>query len=170
MYFYYQGELFLETDFVSGDVATGHATPEGIFAVTYKQKNRVLRGPDYESFVYYWMPFYGGYGMHDATWRRTFGGSIYLNNGSHGCVNLPKKIAAKIYDCVETGFPVICYYYPQGKNPKDNGAIVVSGTVQNVKENGADALSGGAQTAEENGEADAPDGAQTEENLIQGRW
>ena len=55
--------------------------------------------------------------MHDATWRRTFGGDIYLTNGSHGCINLPKKAAGKIFEAVEKGFPVITYYYPEGKNP-----------------------------------------------------
>lgn len=119
MYFYYQGELVLDSDFVSGDVQSGHSTPEGIYAVTYKQTNRILRGPDYESFVYYWMPFYGGYGMHDATWRRSFGGKIYLTNGSHGCINLPKKVASEIYSYVETGYPVVVYHYPKGENPKD---------------------------------------------------
>ena len=193
MYFYYQGELFLETDFVSGDVATGHATPEGIYAVTYKQKNRVLRGPDYESFVYFWMPFYGGYGMHDATWRRTFGGSIYLENGSHGCVNLPKKIAEKIYNCVETGFPVICYYYPQGKNPKDRvvaeaagsavsgegqgnaGQVINESLTGNAGQAVYEGLAGNDGTAE-NGDPTGSDGQteeggdQTEENEIRGRW
>ena len=130
MYFYYKGELLLETDVVSGDVLTSHATPEGIYAVTFKQRDRILRGPGYESFVHYWMPFYGGYGMHDAMWRRAFGGSIFLENGSHGCVNLPLKKAETIYGCVETGFPVICYYYPQGKNPVENAAIAAQGAAQ----------------------------------------
>ena len=127
MYFYYQGELVLDSDFVSGDVQSGHATPEGIYVVTYKQTNRVLRGPDYESFVYYWMPFYGGYGMHDATWRSRFGGSIYLTNGSHGCINLPKKVATEIYSYVEAGYPVVVYHYPKGENPKDRKVEITEG-------------------------------------------
>lgn len=119
MYLYVEGELILETDFVSGNMSNGHRTPEGIYAVTYKTKDRILRGPDYESFVHYWMPFYGDYGMHDATWRGNFGGEIYQTNGSHGCLNLPLKNAEKIYGYVQTGFPVICYYYPEGMNPAD---------------------------------------------------
>ena len=161
MYFYYKGELYLETDFVSGDVASGHATPEGIFAVTYKQRDRILRGPDYESFVHYWMPFYGGYGMHDAMWRRVFGGTIFLDNGSHGCVNLPLKNAKTIYECVETGFPVVCYYYPEGKNPKENAAIPTGGNAQ--------AGDQGQGTSNENGEA--PEGESlTEDNDIHGQF
>ena len=39
--------------------------------------------------VTYWMPFNGGIGFHDATWRGCFGGQIYIWSGSHGCVNMP---------------------------------------------------------------------------------
>ena len=47
--------------------------------------------------------------MHDASWRKEFGGEIYRTNGSHGCINLPEEIAETIYGYVEQGFPVICY-------------------------------------------------------------
>ena len=33
------------------------------------------------------MPFDGGIGFHDASWRDEFGGDIYLTDGSHGCIN-----------------------------------------------------------------------------------
>ena len=111
LYLYQDGEIVLETDFVSGKVSNNCATPAGIFGITYKTTNAVLRGRDYATPVNYWMPFYGNYGMHDATWRASFGGSIYLNNGSHGCINLPKAMAEQIYGYVYAGFPVICYYY-----------------------------------------------------------
>lgn len=111
LYLYIDGELILETDFVSGDVANGNSTPAGVFGLTYKTRNAVLRGPDYETPVNYWMPFNGNIGMHDATWRRSFGGDIYLTNGSHGCINLPLKMAKTIYEYMSAGFPVICYYY-----------------------------------------------------------
>ena len=117
MYLYDQGEKVTESDFVSGNMAAGNGTPEGIFAVTGKARNVVLRGDDYESFVYFWMPFYGGYGIHDATWRNSFGKKIYLNNGSHGCINLPLEKADTVYSYLKVGFPVICYYYPEGRNP-----------------------------------------------------
>ena len=118
LYLYEDGELILETDFVSGDMMTGKHSPEGIFALTYKTRNATLRGADYESFVYYWMPFYGNYGMHDATWRDSFGGNIYLTNGSHGCLNLPLNMAEQIYKYVYKGSPVVCYYYPESVNPQ----------------------------------------------------
>jgi lipoprotein-anchoring transpeptidase ErfK/SrfK len=110
LYLYEKGVLLLETDFVSGNMSNGCATPAGVFGLTYKTRNAVLRGEDYETPVHYWMPFNGNVGMHDATWRVVFGGDIYLNNGSHGCVNLPINAAESIYSYISTGFPVICYY------------------------------------------------------------
>ncbi len=111
LYLYWKGSLVLETDFVSGNMANGWVTPGGLYRLTYKTTNAVLRGRDYVTPVSYWMPFNGNIGMHDATWRNEFGGDIYLTNGSHGCVNLPLDKAQTIYAYVSTGFPIICYYY-----------------------------------------------------------
>jgi len=113
LYLYVKGELVFETDFVSGTMNSTPdcVSPAGVFDITYKTTNAVLRGGDYEQFVYYWMPFYGNYGMHDATWRWEFGGDIFLTEGSHGCLNLPLDSAATIYNYMYEGFPVICYYY-----------------------------------------------------------
>lgn len=119
VYLYYKGRLVLESDCVTGDIATGNKTPEGIYALKCRMPDCVLRGPGYESFVSFWMPFYGGYGLHDATWRTAFGGQIYQTNGSHGCVNLPYDAAQTIYSYIRTGFPVICYSYPEGQNPAE---------------------------------------------------
>ena len=56
------------------------------------------------------MPFIGGgWGLHDADWRSSFGGSIYKGGGSHGCVNLPPDVAKKMYAQMEVGTPVIVY-------------------------------------------------------------
>lgn len=101
------------TDCVTGRMTSDRMTPEGIYGVKYKARNATLRGPDYESHVKFWMPFNKGVGLHDALWRGRFGGTIYKRSGSHGCVNLPLKAAEKIYDTVEVGYPVICYYVPE---------------------------------------------------------
>ena len=74
------------------------------------QRNRTLRGPGYASFVYYWMAVNGNIGLHDATWRRRFGGDEYKYNGSHGCVNMPKSKAGELYNMVEVGTPVVMFY------------------------------------------------------------
>lgn len=106
---YVDDVLQKESPCVSGSVAKGHATPDGIFPLTYKQKNAVLRGPGYASPVSYWMPFNKGIGLHDANWRSSFGGTIYKTNGSHGCINLPADMAAAIYEVAFPGMAVICH-------------------------------------------------------------
>jgi len=110
LYLYINNKLDFETDVVTGNVSAGHKTPEGIYGVTYKARNAILRGPGYESFVYYWMPYNGGVGMHDATWRGRFGGEIYKYSGSHGCINMPLSSAKYIFEKVEQGFPVVSYW------------------------------------------------------------
>lgn len=113
LYLYQDGNIVLETDFVSGTMISTYdcVTPEGIFGLSYKTKNAVLKGATYRTPVSYWMPFYGNYGMHDAKWRGSFGGEIFITNGSHGCINLPPDKAKEIYEYVSEGFPVVCYYY-----------------------------------------------------------
>ncbi len=125
LYFYYEGELVKESDFVSGTLSSTKdcVTPAGIFGLTYKKHHAVLRGANYATPVTYWMPFYNNYGLHDATWRKAFGGEIYKRNGSHGCVNLPYSTAETIFEKVDTGFPVITYYYENGKNPAKDGVV-----------------------------------------------
>lgn len=105
-----QGEILFETDCVTGNMSNGCATPAGIFGITYRQQDAILRGDDYESHVKYWMPFNGNIGFHDASWRVRFGGNIFMTSGSHGCVNLPTTSAATIFDYVYKDCPVICYY------------------------------------------------------------
>lgn len=109
LWLYKDGELVEDTDFVSGNVSKGYNTPVGVYGITYKERNATLRGATYTSHVDYWMPFNGNVGMHDASWRSSFGEDIYLRNGSHGCVNLPPKKAKVIYEYVEKGEPVIVY-------------------------------------------------------------
>lgn len=110
LYYYEEEELLLETPIVTGNMARGWDTPSVVCMVYAKQRNRVLRGATYQTFVYYWMPVYGNIGFHDATWRREFGGDIYETDGSHGCVNMPKDMAAQLYEYVEIGTPVVLYY------------------------------------------------------------
>ena len=110
LYLWIDGEVILETDFVSGNMSNGNGTPPGLFGITYKEKDAVLRGATYTTPVKYWMPFNGNIGMHDATWRKEFGGDIYLTSGSHGCINLPLSMAKEIFEHMEKRFPVVCYY------------------------------------------------------------
>ena len=108
------GKTVVSADVVTGNVKEGNGTPEGVFSLMYKQSPSTLEGRNndgssYKTPVKYWMPFYAGCGFHDAKWRDSFGGSIYLRNGSHGCVNMPPAKAAKLYSYVEAGMPVIVH-------------------------------------------------------------
>lgn len=118
LFVYQKGEMVFETDFVSGNVSNGTVTRLGMFRLKYKQQDATLKGADYESHVNFWMPFDGGIGFHDATWRTKFGGSIYKEHGSHGCVNLPYVAAKKIYNLIKPGDPVVVYKLP-GTEPKE---------------------------------------------------
>ena len=108
LYLYMNGELILESDFVSGNISRGYGTPAGVFGLTYKERNATLTGENYASHVDYWMPFNGGIGLHDASWRSKFGGTLYQTGGSHGCINLPPQKAPALYDLVYKGIPVLC--------------------------------------------------------------
>ncbi|HCT92635.1 MAG TPA: hypothetical protein DF613_14840 [Lachnospiraceae bacterium] len=117
MYYYQEGRLIFESDFVSGKMTKDRYTPTGVYLLDYKQKDRTLRGRrysngdySYESHVNYWMPFHGGYGFHDATWRPSFGGSIYVHSGSHGCVNLPLSKAKALYEIINDEVPIVIFY------------------------------------------------------------
>ncbi len=110
MYYYENGELLIDTDVVTGNMKKGHDTPSGVNYVYKKQRNRVLRGEGYASPVKYWMPVKGNIGIHDASWRKEFGGDIYLKNGSHGCINTPYEAVKELYERVEIGVPVVMFY------------------------------------------------------------
>ena len=110
LYGYKDGELLIETDIVTGNMRRGWDTPEGVNYVYKKQKDRILRGQGYASPVDYWMPVKGAIGIHDADWRKEFGGEIYKTNGSHGCINVPPQIMPTVYETYEVGTPVIMFY------------------------------------------------------------
>lgn len=112
VYVYMDGRLVMDSDCVTGSVAGGHATPQGIYQILLVKTPALLIGEDYETPVTFWMPFIGslGIGFHDATWRGKFGGTIYKSGGSHGCVNLPYAAAQELFNIAYVGMPVICYY------------------------------------------------------------
>ena len=113
VYFYIGEKLILSTPCVTGYKGV-HDTPAGNYSISYKARDTYLTGPTWRSFVNYWMPFNGGIGLHDATWRgygpENFGGQVYVTNGSHGCVNLPHAAAQTIYESAYAGMPVHVHY------------------------------------------------------------
>ena len=113
LWFYKDGNLIVDTDVVTGCVSKNSETKTGVFPLAYKESPSILRGQDaangYETKVNYWMPFYDGQGLHDASWRYSFGGNIYVYNGSHGCVNMPPAAAQALYYEIEDGMAIVIY-------------------------------------------------------------
>lgn len=115
LWVYKNGKVISSSYVVTGNLASGYGTPPGVYYLKYKAMHTTLKGKnadgsDYESPVTYWMPFNGGIGMHDASWRSTFGGNIFRSNGSHGCVNMPRNGAASVYMNIKTGWPIVVHY------------------------------------------------------------
>lgn len=112
LFFYKDGNLVVEADFVSGNLSKDYGTPTGTYPVQYKENDATLNGEDYSTPVKYWMPFNGNIGFHDASWRSTFGGKIYLTNGSHGCINMPPAAAKVMFENIKRGVAVLVYELP----------------------------------------------------------
>ncbi len=114
--FYKEGSLVFSCDTVTGCRVNGTLTPTGTYYVINKARNVVLRGDNvdgsqYESPVKYWMGInWTGIGFHDADWRSSFGGSIWISNGSHGCINIPPSKMGDLYNKAETDMPVVVHY------------------------------------------------------------
>ena len=109
---YHNYELVMDTDVVTGLPTSERETRRGIYAIDAKKEHATLGRLDvqgYASPVDYWAPFDGGRGLHDAPWRSSFGGDIYLYDGSHGCVNIPSQNMAAIFNAIEIGNAVIIY-------------------------------------------------------------
>ncbi len=89
----------------------GFETITGRFAIYLKERYHKMQSPFpgiyYDDVVDYWMPFFSGYGLHDASWRQVYGTFDYLTVGSHGCVNMTLNDAAVLYNWVEVGTTVI---------------------------------------------------------------
>ena len=111
------GAIIYDSPITSGATGAGFGTVTGMFHIFYKTTNTYLNGDaygpryQYNDFVKYWMPFYSGYGLHDASWRNgnfgeTSGPFGYWRDGSHGCVNLPDATAAWVYNWSVVGTPV----------------------------------------------------------------
>lgn len=110
MWVYKEGECVVSTPVVTGNSSRGYDTPSGgVWAVDARITDYTLSGQDYNTEVSYWLPFNGNVGIHDATWRSSFGGDIYKTNGSHGCINTPLAAMAVVYENVQIGYPVVVY-------------------------------------------------------------
>jgi hypothetical protein len=88
-----------------GDPETTTATKRGTFSIKSKHVSTIMTGnqqvDDYElADVPYVQYFEGSYALHAAYWHEKFG-----HPRSHGCVNLPPKDAAWLFEWTETAVP-----------------------------------------------------------------
>lgn len=90
---------------VNGAPAT--PTKTGTYAVERKYDRKTMRGFNADGSPYVtdgvpWSMYYdGGYAVHGAYWRSSFG--YAGSGGSHGCVNLPVRAARNFYDWAPIG-------------------------------------------------------------------
>lgn len=113
---YENNELILTTPVVTGK-ENKNDTKVGIHTVYDTRGHRDLIGTNgTRSYVDVMMKFYHGQGLHDAEyhtdydefgnvvkkhgWRdiSEFGGYTFINNGSHGCINVPHDAAIEVND------------------------------------------------------------------------
>ncbi len=110
LWYYKDGELVVDTPIVTGDPTKGRATPTGTGKIWSRETDRYLSGEGYRSHVDYWMPInWSGVGLHNASWRSSFGGRIYRGGGSHGCINMPFAPTKTLYQNTVVNTPVVVY-------------------------------------------------------------
>ncbi len=89
-------------------VSTGKSstpTPKGKYLINSKQRHSRMRGVGYDvADVPYTMYFYEGYAIHGAYWHDNFGTPV-----SHGCVNVPVKLASKVFQWASVGTLVVVH-------------------------------------------------------------
>jgi lipoprotein-anchoring transpeptidase ErfK/SrfK len=114
-------------------VTTGRAelpALAGEWTVQNRQSPTEFTSPDPVGSPYYYPPthinyailyHHGGYFLHDSWWRLTYGpgtqfphvdasgDTVFSNNGSHGCVNLPEAKAAWLYANTDFSTTIIIY-------------------------------------------------------------
>lgn len=108
------------TAYVGGKVALGPvamvngaaATPSlvGTYYINRKYTKDRMRGSNADGSLYDtpdvpWVSYFqGGYALHGAPWRSSFGYAA-----SHGCINLPVSTAKWVYDWAPMGTPVVSH-------------------------------------------------------------
>ncbi|MFI5271950.1 MAG: L,D-transpeptidase family protein [Ktedonobacterales bacterium] len=119
---YQNGKVVMNTPVTTG--RPGLDTPTGVFSVLERDFGITMVSPwppgspnyYYPTFIHYAMLFdYGGYFLHDAWWKSDFGPGTnvphYVNgvfeDGSHGCIEMPKSAAYWMIGWVGVGARVV---------------------------------------------------------------
>ena len=119
---YQDGHLILSTAVTTGMPQL--PTPTGTFHILMKESNVMFYSPWPYGSPYYYSPEYvqyamlflsGGFYLHSAGWRDTFGPGTNVphtnpdgtqETGSHGCVNMPVSAAGVLYNWIGVGATV----------------------------------------------------------------
>ena len=116
MWLYVDGNCVVETPVVTGDqTIKTQQTPVGVYSILSHDVNRTLAGTNADGSTYtcdvkYWMLLDGDIGISDADgWRKSYGGEIYLTDGSHGSINTPEAACKEIFEKTTNGCPVVIY-------------------------------------------------------------
>ncbi len=120
----YQNGRFVMTSLVTTGMPQ-LPTPTGTFHIMMKETNVWFYSPWPYGSPYYYSPEHinyamlfraGGFYIHDAPWRETFGPGTNVPHiepdgkwatGSHGCVNMPTSTASQLYRWIGIGATVI---------------------------------------------------------------
>lgn len=109
LWMYVNDKLLVETPVVTGNLASGAETRRGHFMIYWMEQDLYLSGPTWYDHVDFWMPFDGGIGLHDSSWRDAYGGDIYIEDGSHGCINTPWEAMRTVYENAWFYMPVVVW-------------------------------------------------------------
>lgn len=111
VYLIKDGKLIAQSKCVTGTAGVSD-TPRGAFKVLkmrrYKTMSGInkITGKEYSRDTEFAICYHESYWFHTAPWRSSFGGSIYKENGSLGCTNLPTKFAETQYNNTYIGMRV----------------------------------------------------------------
>ncbi|NLZ46040.1 MAG: L,D-transpeptidase family protein [Clostridiales bacterium] len=115
LWYYEKGEKKYECTIVSGTMTAGQKTNPGIYKLWYREMNYTMKGTNSEAGSWtvkctYWNRVaLVGIGLHDSK-RPAFGGNIYKQNGSQGCINMRYNDVKFIHESVPLNTPVVMYY------------------------------------------------------------
>ena len=138
LFFYKNGSLVVESDFVSGNLAKNHGTPSGSFGVTYKAKGMRCFAAKIMSLRYL-----SGCLLTVVLECMMPAGEVLLveqfikRSGSHGCINLPYSAAKTIYENIEAGYPVLVYELPGTESQKGKDMDAASAVDEAITSIGA---------------------------------
>lgn len=117
LWVYKNNQPVVTLDIVTGtpNVQDHNATPTGVWYVMLKQspsviQNKTSHGTVYSRKVQYWVPItQNGCGFDDAPWRTNWDKNAYLQNDTHGRIEIKQNEIQQFWDNVSPNEPVIIY-------------------------------------------------------------